>query len=104
VSSAAVKCKSLRRYASYGTTRQDIVDACGGVARIQLATVAFSAARAQRRESIGRMLRSLYVLGEPGAASALFEALAGIYDEERRSGQMAISDRTFQFWSSAIER
>ena len=49
-----------------------------------------------------RMLRSLSVLGEAPAAQALFDALAEIYEEEIRTGRSAISDRTFEFWRSAI--
>jgi hypothetical protein len=50
-----------------------------------------------------RILRSLRVLGEPQAAQALFETLAGIYNDDRRSGRNRISDRTFAFWKSAVE-
>lgn len=50
-----------------------------------------------------RMLRSLWVLGEPQVAQALFDALAEIYNDERRSGRNCISDRTFIFWKRAVE-
>jgi opioid growth factor receptor-like protein len=50
-----------------------------------------------------RILRSLRVLGETQAARALFEALSVIYDEERGSGRNSISQRSFQFWTKAVE-
>lgn len=50
-----------------------------------------------------RMLRSLNVLGEREAALALFDALADVNHEERRTRRNRISDRTFDFWRSSIE-
>jgi len=50
-----------------------------------------------------RMLRSLNLLGEPQAARALFDALEGVYADERCSGRTAISQRSFQFWKTAVE-
>jgi hypothetical protein len=50
-----------------------------------------------------RMLRSLQLLGEPQAARALFDALADVYNGERRGGGNGISERTFDFWKSAVE-
>lgn len=49
-----------------------------------------------------RMLHSLCTLGEPQAAAALFDALASVYDDERRSGRCRISDTTFRFWFDAL--
>jgi hypothetical protein len=49
-----------------------------------------------------RMLRSLYLLGEPQAARALFDVLSDIFSEERRSGRNRISERTFDFWKGAL--
>lgn len=50
-----------------------------------------------------RMLRSLFLLGEAQAAKALFDFLAEIYDEEHQTGRNRISDRTFNFWQSALK-
>jgi hypothetical protein len=50
-----------------------------------------------------RILRSLSLLGEAGAAQALFTALSEIYNEERRTGRNRISDRVFHFWRRAVE-
>ncbi|HEY1867695.1 MAG TPA: opioid growth factor receptor-related protein [Candidatus Cybelea sp.] len=49
-----------------------------------------------------RILRSLYVLGEARAARALFDALADVYDEERRTVRNRISGATFDFWKHAV--
>src|SRR6185312_387275 len=58
-------CFSLRRFASHGTTRQRVVDACGGVARILLATLEGLAA-----DSAG----NLYAIQAPvGYSWKLFE-------------------------------
>lgn len=50
-----------------------------------------------------RMLRSLNLLGEREVALALFDALSGVYYEERRTRRNRISDRTFQYWMNALE-
>ncbi len=49
-----------------------------------------------------RMLRSLTLLGERQAALALLAALTEIYDEELRAGSRRISERSFNFWKSAV--
>jgi len=50
-----------------------------------------------------RMLRSLALLGERDAALAFFAVLSEIYGEEqRRTGQSRISERSFGFWKSAV--
>jgi len=51
-----------------------------------------------------RILRSLQLLGEEGAAQALFDVLQDIYGQERAAGGDRISEGTFRFWKSAIER
>ena len=48
-----------------------------------------------------RILHSLYLLGEAHAAQAFFDALAAVYEEERRSNRNRISERTFDFWTRA---
>jgi hypothetical protein len=50
-----------------------------------------------------RILRSLRILGEAQAAQALFAALTHIYNEERKTRRNRISDRSYFFWSGAIE-
>lgn len=49
-----------------------------------------------------RILRSLSVLGEAQAAQTLFEALSHIYNDEGGTGRNRITERTFNFWSSAV--
>jgi hypothetical protein len=53
---------------------------------------------------ITRILRSLHVLGEQQAASTLFAALAEIYRSECNGTRDLISERTFNFWKSAIAK
>jgi hypothetical protein len=50
-----------------------------------------------------RILRSLSLLGEAQAARVLFDALSDIYYDERRTRRNRISDRTFSFWSNAVD-
>ena len=50
-----------------------------------------------------RILRLLTVLGEPKLARNLLEMLAGVYDEERRTGRNRITQRSFEFWKRAVE-
>ncbi len=49
-----------------------------------------------------RMLRALTLLGERPAARGLFDALAVIYEEQRRMGSKRISERSFIFWKNAV--
>ncbi|MFY9664784.1 MAG: opioid growth factor receptor-related protein [Candidatus Cybelea sp.] len=49
-----------------------------------------------------RILRSLSVLGEAQAAQTLFEALSHIYNDEGCTRRNRITERTFNFWSSAV--
>ncbi|HVR47526.1 MAG TPA: opioid growth factor receptor-related protein [Candidatus Binatia bacterium] len=50
-----------------------------------------------------RMLRSLTLLGEREAALALFAVLSEIYDEQRRTESKRISERSYNFWMSAVK-
>jgi hypothetical protein len=50
-----------------------------------------------------RIVRSLTVLGEARLARSFLEVLSDIYENERRSGGDRISQRSFQFWCSAVE-
>jgi hypothetical protein len=52
---------------------------------------------------VTRILRSLTALGEPQAAHAFFDALADVYREERRTWRNRIADRSFHFWTAAVE-
>jgi hypothetical protein len=50
-----------------------------------------------------RILRSLTILGERGTARALFDALAKIYNEERRTRRNRISEASYRFWTEAVQ-
>lgn len=49
-----------------------------------------------------RMLLSLRTLGEPRAAQALYDCLAEIAEEDRRTGRRRISERTLSYWQGAV--
>src|SRR6185312_16791811 len=75
-------CFSLRRFASHDTTRQKIVDACGGVARILLATTAWMRRKdsrsSQARRSADRPTCS--IASDTAAPPATFSPSHRAYD------------------------